>query len=317
MSTATSPAVRAAETRRARQIRRLKSAGQWDPSRPSAPVRAYVLQLMDTGLSLRSITNGSGVPEGVCRSLLYGTTRYPDGVKTVYPPSKTIGTEYAEKLMAYRPALDDYLPHAVISTVGSRRRLQALATIGWTRRALAARTDAAVERFNQIMQQPTTSAAMAFIVRDLYDELWSRGPSEGEVPSASVLRTRNMAVREGWYGPLAWDDETIDEPDALPRTDADAPVKTEGGNVAARWLMGESVVLSSEARREVIQHLLEWTNDSPEEIAARVEMTVDALWQTWSRIKKQARMEGRREPWRRVYVPRERDLKQNEMGEAA
>ncbi len=42
-----------------------------------------------------------------------------------------------------------------------------------------------------------------------------------------------------------------------------------------------------------------------------------AVWQTWTRIKKQARDEGRREPWRRVYIPRERDLKQNEMGEAA
>jgi hypothetical protein len=248
---------------------------------------------------------------------MYGTTRYPDGVKTVYPPSKTIGTEYAERLMAYRPALDDYPPLAVISSVGSRRRLQGLATVGWTRRALAARTGVAVERFGQIMQQPTTSAAMAVIVRDLYDELWHRSPSEGEVPSASVLRTRNMAARYGWYGPLAWDDDTIDDPDALPQTDVAEPVATEGGNVAARWLMGESVVLDREARREVVQHLFEWTNDSPEEISARLEMSVDAVWQTWSRIKKQARLEGLREPWRRVYVPRERDLKQNEMEEAA
>lgn len=317
MSTTTSPAVRAAETRRACQIRRLKSAGQWDPSRPSEPVRAYVVQLMDTGLPLRSIIKGSGVPAGVCRSLLYGTTRYPGGVKTVYPPSKTIGTEYAEKLMAYRPALDDYPPHAGVSTIGPRRRLQALAAIGWTRRALAARSDAAVQRFNQIMQQPTTSAAMAFIVRDLYDELWSRSPSEMEVPPASVLRTRNMAARNGWHGPLAWDDDTIDDPSALPTTDAAQPVVTEGGNVADRWLHGESVVLDLDARKQVLQHLFEWTNDSPEEIAARLEMSLDAVWQTWSRLKKKARDEGRREPWRRVYVPRERDLTQNEMEEAA
>jgi hypothetical protein len=272
---------------------------------------------MDTGLPLRSIIKGSGVPAGVLRSLLYGTTRYPNGVKTVYSPSKTIGTEYAEKLMAYRPTLDDYPPNAVVSTVGSRRRLQALATIGWTRRALAARTDAAVDRFNQVMQLPTTSAAMAFIVRDLYDELWSRSPSEREVPSASVLRTRNMAVRNGWYGPLAWDDETIDDPETLPSTDATRPVAAEGENVADRWLHGESVVLNSEDRRQVVQHLFEWTNDTPEEIAARLEMSVDAVWQTWSRIKKKARQEGRTEPWRRMYVPRERDLKQDEMGAAA
>lgn len=317
MSTTTSPAVRAAETRRASQIRRLKSAGQWDPTRPSAPVRAYVLQLMGMGLPLHSISKGSGVPIGVCRSLLYGTTRYPDGVKTSYPPSKTIGTEYAEMLMAYRPTLNDYPPNAVVSTVGSRRRLQALATIGWTRRALAARVGSSEDRFNKVMQESTTSAATAFIVRDLYDELWNRGPSEKEVAPAAALRTRNMAARNGWHGPLAWDDDTIDYPQALPRTDAERPAATEGRNVADRWLHGEAVVLGVEDRRQVVQHLMEWTNNTPEEIAERLEISLDTLWQTWSRLKKQARAEGRTEPWRRVYVPRERDLKQNEMGEAA
>lgn len=316
MSNTISPAVRAAETRRASQIRRLKSAGQWDPSRPSEPVRAYVSQLINIGLPLHSIIKGSGVPAGVCRSLLYGTTRYPNGVKTVYPPSKTIGTEYAEKLMAYRPALDDYPPFAVVSTVGSRRRLQALATVGWTRRALAARTDASVGRFNQIMQQSTTSAAMAIIVRDLYDELWHRSPSEAEVPSASVLRTRNTAAREGWYGPLAWDDETIDDPDTLPSTDAVQPAATEGGNVAARWLLGESVILGIADRNEVLVHLYEWTNLTTVEIGEKLEMEPAAAEQTWNRFKKKSLADGRR-VWRRVYVPRERNLKQNEMEEAA
>jgi hypothetical protein len=128
-------------------------------------------------------------------------------------------------------------------------------------------------------------------------------------------KTRKLAEAEGWAPPLAWDDDTIDDPQAMPQLDAVEPVVTEGGNVAARWLMGESVILGVADRKEVLAYLYEWTDLTVQEIAARLEMTPDAADQTWSRIKRKARLAGGPVPWRRVYVPR--TLKQNEMGEAA
>jgi hypothetical protein len=80
--------------------------------------------------------------------------------------------------------------------------------------------------------------------------------------------------------------------------------------------MGEAVILGRDDRREVLQHLYEWTNDTTADIAARLDMTPEAAERQWHRLQEKAKADGRR-LWRRVYVPRERNLKQNEMGEAA
>ena len=53
-----------------------------------------------------------------------------------------------------------------------------------------------------------------------------------------------------------------------------------------------------------------------EEIAARLDMSPEAAERQWHRMKKQAAVEGRR-VWRRVFVPRERQINQTEMEEAA
>jgi hypothetical protein len=171
--------------------------------------------------------------------------------------------------------------------------------------------------FRSTMCHARVTARFARKVAAVYDAWWNQDPLEYGMPKQPVVRAREEAVRAGFFPALAWDEETIDDPAALPQVDAAQPIVSEGGNLADRWLHGESVILGVEDRKQVLQHLFEWSNDSPEEIAARLEMSVDAVWQTWSRIKKKARMEGRREPWRRVYVPRERDLTQNEMEEAA
>ncbi|WP_406516355.1 hypothetical protein OH809_45370 (plasmid) [Streptomyces sp. NBC_00873] len=131
-------------------------------------------------------------------------------------------------------------------------------------------------------------------------------------------RARRRAQADGWYGPLAWDDDTIDDPAAVPQTDAPPPSYTEGENVVDRFLMGESVVLDKTGQRGVIAHLMEWTQNTPEEIGARLDMTGESVSRTWERIKRKARDEGRKAPWRRVYVPlRDMDLTRDELRSAA
>jgi hypothetical protein len=77
------------------------------------------------------------------------------------------------------------------------------------------------------------------------------------------------------------------------------------------------VVLGDEDRKQVVQHLFEWTELTKEQIAARVEMTPGAAEQIWNRLKRQARTEGRPVPWRRVYALRDKTLAQDEMEEVA
>jgi hypothetical protein len=147
-------------------------------------------------------------------------------------------------------------------------------------------------------------------IRAAYDRL--------SMSTGTSWKTRNLAEQNGWAPPLAWDDDTIDDPAAEPLTDAAEPATaTEGDDVVDRWLMGESVILGAEHRDQALAYLFEWTSQSSEEIAERLGMSKAAAEQVWYRLKRKARAEGRREPWRRVYVQPERFMKQNEMGEAA
>ena len=309
MST-TTDSHRAARRHMQRRRRHLQATGQWQsPDVEAEPVRAHVRALRDAGMSEPALEARLNLPGNAFKNLMRGANGRP--------PGKTVRRETAEVVLAYWPTLQDFPDTASIDATGTRRRTEALAVLGWSGSRLAQEIGMGKDNFNTCLRGRRVSARFARRVASLYDRLWSQKPEDHGVPSGIASRIRAAAASSGFYGPLAWDDDTIDDPKAVPVTDAVQPAATEGENVADRWLHGESVVLGSEDRKQVLQHLFEWTNDTPEEIAARLEMSLDAVWQAWTRIKKQARLEGRREPWRRVYVPRERDLKQNEMGEAA
>ncbi|MGV9278119.1 hypothetical protein [Streptomyces griseosporeus] len=211
----------------------------------------------------------------------------------------------ARKLLAVQPSVDD---EALLDATGAVRRLRALVVMGHSQETLAAEVGCPYTRISDLTHArfPKITVALDRQVRQAYERLWmTEGPSK---------HGRSRAKRYGWHGPLAWDDDTIDDPNAVPQTDAAPPVATEGGNVAARWLLGEAVILGRDDRKEVLIHLYEWTNHTTAEIAEQLGMTAEAAEQQWSRAKRQARVEGRR-LWRRVYVPR--TLTQDEMEEAA
>jgi len=289
--------------------RRLIAYGRWQPFVDAEPVREHLRKVMAEGMPLTGICERLNLPHtSSLQHLMYG--RGP------YGPGHQVRRETAELILAYWPSLDDFPDGSRIDPTGTRRRVQALGVHGWPRHWMARQIGMSESPFKRALNKERVTARIARAVAGLYDEWWNRDPLEYGLLPKSVARVKADAARAGWHGPLAWDDDTIDDPAAVPQTDAPLPVATEGGNVAARWLLGESVILGRDDRREVLQHLFEWTNDTTEEIAVRLDMSPVAAAQQWERIKKRARGEGRR-VWRRVYVPRERDLTRNEMGEAA
>lgn len=265
---------------------------------PAGPVIAHVRALADRGLTSWQIGREGDIEPSTVRRLIDGQ-------------QKTVWSRTAEKILAVplsvRVSLGD------VSSVGAVRRVRALYALGHFNHVIA--TEAGISRDAVYSlaagKWPTLKVAADDGIRAAYDRL--------SMTTGKSWKTRLWADKEGWAPPLAWDEDAIDDPDAMPQTDAEAPIVTEGGNVADRWLHGEAVILGPKDRKHVIQHLFEWSTDTPEEIAARLEMTMHAVWAVWSRIKKQARDEGRAEPWRRVYIApaRERNIKQNEMEEAA
>lgn len=286
-----SPAVVAVEARRARQRARLKHCGQWDPWRDAEPVRVYVRSLMKKGLALHVIAAACDVSTTALNVLLYG--------RPGRPPTVQMRTENAERILAFRPTLDHYPDRGDYDVIGSRRRLQALATFGWTRPALAARKGICIQRLTAIMETRTkmTSAATARIVRDLYDELWHRSPTEDEVPAWIRKRTQNSAAAEGWNGPLAWDDDTIDDRKAKPRRGRADDVGGVDMAKVMRRLEGENLTLTAWENTAAIDYGVRIRGLSFEAVAEILDMEYDSMKRTWERIKERARDAGERWPY--------------------
>ncbi len=108
---------------------------------------------------------------------------------------------------------------------GARRRLQALAVIGWTTHEMSTRTGVAETTIAAIQrgETATISATRHATVLALWSQLsGTPGPS-------SIARAR--AVRRGWAPPLAWDDP--DDPLEVAWTpDGPAGARSHGGGVA-------------------------------------------------------------------------------------
>ena len=290
-----------------RNRRILRAQGQWEPLVNARPVRERIWAMNAAGMPTTAIEEKLKLPVDALNGVVY---------KRGGKFRQQVRRETAEAVMAYWPTLEDYPAHCLIDATGTRRRVQALITLGWTQVFLRERIGVSRQAFHRALTNSRVTAELARQVVALYDEFWARRPYPTEVPPVAADNARHQATTAGFMGPLAWDDDTIDDPNAMPQTDAPRPVVSDGTNLADRWLHGESVILSAADRKQVLAHLYEWTNDTTDEIAAKLEMTPAAAQRQWERIKEKAELEGRR-VWRRVYVPRERTLNQNEMGEAA
>lgn len=94
----------------------------------------------------------------------------------------------------------------LVSTLGLRRRVRALATRGWGQAEIAERIGMARTSFSKIVNQDEVRREVHDKVKALYFELWFRdGPN---------YLARCNAERQGWPGPVDWDDP--DNPDEIP-----------------------------------------------------------------------------------------------------
>lgn len=90
----------------------------------------------------------------------------------------------------------------IVDATGTRRRLQALAAMGWSMAALASRLGMNPRLLSRIARQDRVYETTHRRVASLFTELcMTPGPSE---------QARRRALTKGWAPPLAWDD--IDDP---------------------------------------------------------------------------------------------------------
>lgn len=184
----------AAITRASKRRRHLRLNGT--PSWVDAePVRQHVYWLMSKGLTAYGIAHIAGVSSAQMSRLLGRD----------YPKASTkIRAINAALLLSVKP--DDHTDKTRVSAVGTQRRIRALYAIGWTGQHIADRLGCH-RSLIQFWQQDTTThvlGATADAIAEIYQQLHlTSGPS-----IQNVYRAR----KHGWLPPLAYDDDTIDDP---------------------------------------------------------------------------------------------------------
>ncbi|GAA1765800.1 helix-turn-helix transcriptional regulator [Streptomonospora arabica] len=186
------------DTLRHRRRAQLVAAGQWNPWGDLDQVRTHIRHLRDTGVSMKRIAARAGV--GV------STLSYIMG------PARLVQRGTADRILAVAP--DDRLKAAIDAT-GARRRVQALQALGYSGADLA-RAAGISRRTVTALSSPAGADAVlpstAGRIARAYDELCMRPAADSK--SARTMRT--WAAKQGWLPPLAWDDDSIDDPGAVP-----------------------------------------------------------------------------------------------------
>lgn len=129
--------------------------------------------------------------------------------------------EQARKMAAIRKAkiLGAYQPHLIDST-GTRRRIQALMLLGYTASdigALAGLSRHAIYNLTRASVRPQVERPHAEAIARLYDKLWDK-PAPDSHGARYVSR---QSQKRGYVPPLAWDEGSIDDPEAQPNTSGD------------------------------------------------------------------------------------------------
>lgn len=175
------------------------------------PARLHVKELVAAGLSKRQICRLADIRRQDMADLTNGRPYRGTG------PCHQILRDKAERILAL-PLPGATLHHGaapgqLVPVLGTRRRLQALIALGYTQADLSQRLGRTRGNGGLLLNSQTyVTAAVAQRVENLFNELQlATGPSD---------RARRYAARRGWVPPLAWDEDTIDDPAAQPDTGA-------------------------------------------------------------------------------------------------
>lgn len=107
-------------------------------------------------------------------------------------------------------------PEAMVAAAGTVRRVEALGTVGYPLGCLADWLGLTESQLTQLLDAVAVPATAARLVAVLYDRLCFADPATQGADPASIRRTKERAAAEGWAPVGAWDDDTIDDPSAIP-----------------------------------------------------------------------------------------------------
>lgn len=226
---------------------------------PIEPVVEHLGHLSASGVGYRRVAELTGVPAMTLRRWLYQ--------REAVMCRKAL----AERVLA----VDEATPaRRWLDKTGTERRIKALGANGWPLADIARRIGWRRHNLVQIFERSEVFPRTFTRVAEVYDELWDQQPE----PSRWVTRAKAIASRDGWFPPLAWDDETIDDRDALPCLLPPVVAVERDLELAVQHrVAGHAVPITSAVRRELVSRTLDWPSRDVAQLAACNQNTVNLL----------------------------------------
>lgn len=157
------------------------------------PTRATLQRVVDANVPYRAISRACGLSDTAVGNIVDGRNTHVQRATAQRIDALTLSAIYDQA-------------HGTVPSIGVQRRVQALMALGWPKQEL----EAAGIPSAQLVTRPRSRVSVEGWrqVKGVYDELsMTRGPSE---------LTRSRAIARGHPPPLAWDDDTLDDPRATP-----------------------------------------------------------------------------------------------------
>jgi hypothetical protein len=186
------------------------TAGTWQPWTDATPVREHLAHLRSCGMGLRTIADLSGIDRKRLQAVLGG--RPERGT----PPQTKVRPDLAVAVLAVDVSLETLAPATLMGPVGTRRRCHALVARGWPQQHLANHVGMTLANFGRMLSRPNVLVGRHLQVLAMYDALWNTDPAAAGATPVGISRARAYAVARGWAPPGGWDDDTIDDPTAVP-----------------------------------------------------------------------------------------------------
>lgn len=182
-------------------------AGAWQPYVDAEPVRQHILLLQEQGFSVNRIALLIGGSD-------WDIQRFLRACKDRGRKRQT-SRDLADRILAITPG--EATP-AMVSALGSNRRIEALCALGWPVSHIAAHMGWSHKNLHRMRQQLIIRAESARAVNSTYEELRVKRPSRYGVGKSAVSRAKNMAKARNWAPPKYWDERpgAIDDPHFTP-----------------------------------------------------------------------------------------------------
>ena len=201
------------------RLRKQNALHYLDPTRPktptdlidAGPARDHIQKLRDLGVGWKRIAEQAGVSNTTVEEIIYGRKTPPR------PPRIRIQRVAAEKILSVPLTIDTLREGAWIPVTGTRRRIQALMTLGYPMHHMAGLLKVTPTTLSSLARhRPNVRVQTAKKVAVLYQQLGDQPatPHEGLTDSA-IRRARNYARKHGYAPPAAWDN--IDDPSEEPQ----------------------------------------------------------------------------------------------------